>query len=175
MRRSALLMALLLGVVVAGGAPARSQTAADEFCRRMGRNQAIFELMLQATTAEARAEPGAMRCTWSFAGVDDRPALVVTLDSTPLSSELAARQQILMDRLPERNRGKRIEPLQNVGDDGIYRETIEDGMTKELELEAVKGRLHVLMTVRPPAGSGLNHIRARASVFFLAAGLAAQR
>lgn len=134
----------------------------------MGRNQAIFELILQATTAEALPKPGAMRCIWSF-----DQGLEVTLDSTVLPSQTAARQTILMARLPERNRGRTIEPLTGVGDDALYRPTVENGITKLLEFEAVKGRRHVVMTVRPATGAGLNYIRLRASIAFLAAGLAA--
>jgi hypothetical protein len=98
---------------------------------------------------------------------------VVTLDSTLLASPTAARQAILMARLPERNRGRTIEPLTNVGDDAIYRATVEGRITKLLEFEAVKGRRHVVMTVRPATGTDLNYIRVRASIAFLAAGLAA--
>jgi hypothetical protein len=166
------LLPLLLVALLAGHAHAESQAEADDFCRRMGRNQAIFELMLQATTAQALAKPGAMRCTWTFAQVDG-PELDVALDSTLLRSQTAARQTVLLARLPERNRGKTIEPLINVGDDGIYRATVEDGVTRLLELEAVKGRRHVLMTVRPRGGAGVPYFRVRASIAFLAAGLRA--
>ena len=156
-------------MLLAGNARAQE---ADDFCRRMGRNQAIFEMMLQATTAESLPKTGAIRCTWAFAQVN-APELVVTLDSTLLASQTAARQTILMARLPEKNRGRTIEPLTGVGDDAIYRATVEDGTTKLLEFEAVKGRRHVLMTVRPQGGAHVNHIRARASIAFLASGLAA--
>jgi hypothetical protein len=113
--RSGSLAGLLFAVFLAGSVHAESQTEADDFCRRMGRNKAIFEPMLQATTAEALPKPGAMLCTWSF---DE-----VALDSTLLASQTAARQTILM-------------------------------------------------AVRPRAGAGVNHIMARASIAFLAAGLA---
>lgn len=166
------LLSLFLVVFLAGHAHAESQAEADDFCRRMGRNQAIFELMLQATTAQALGKSGTMRCTWTFAQVDG-PELEVTLDGALERSEMAARQTILMARLPEKHRGKTIEPLINVGDDGIYRATIEDGVTKGLELEAVKGRRHVLMTVRHRTGVGMPYFRARQSIAFLAAGLAA--
>lgn len=162
------LAALLLAALLAGNASAQSQTEADEFCRRMGRNQAIFELMLQGATAQALPKPGAMRCTWSF-----DQGLEVALDSTVLRSETAARQTILMARPPEKNRGKTIEPLTGVGDDAIYRATVEDGTTKLLEFEAVKGRRHVAMTVRAATGVDLNYIRLRASIAFLASGLRA--
>ncbi len=163
------LIALLLAVLLAGNAQAQE---ANDFCRRLGRNQAVLEMLLQASTAEALPKSGAIRCTWAFDQVDV-PELTITLDSTLLASPTAARQTILMARLPEKNRGKTIEPLIGVGDDGIYRATIEDGITKVVELEAVKGRRHVLMTVRPQTAAGLNYIRVRSSIAFLAAGLAA--
>ncbi len=124
--------------------------------------------MLQASTAEASPKPGAMHCTWSFSD-----GLEVALDSTVLRSETAARQTILMARLPEKNRGKTIEPLTGVGDDALYRTTVEDGVTRLLELEAVKGRRYVGMTVRSSARGGVTYIRLRASVAFLASGLRA--
>jgi hypothetical protein len=158
------LSALFLAVLVAGSAHAQE---ADDFCHRMGRNQAVFEMMLQSATAEALPKPGAMRCTWSF-----DQGLEVALDSTVLRSETAARQTILMARLPERNRGKTIEPLTGVGDDALYRTTVENGVTRLLEFEAVKGRRHVLMTVRSRAAAGLTYIWLRASIAFLAGGLA---
>ena len=167
MQRTGSLSALFLAVLVAGSAHAQE---ADDFCRRMGRNRAVFEMMLQSATAEALPKPGAIRCIWAFDQIDT-PELVVTLDSALLTSPTMARQAILMARLPEKNRGKRIEPLIGVGDDGIYRATIEDGITRALELEAVKGRPHVLMTVRPRTAVGVNYIRARQSIAFLAVGL----
>ncbi len=86
-------------------------------------------MMLQATTAEVLPKAGAIRCSWAFDEVYG-PALAVTLDATLLASETAARQAILMARLPEKNRGRTIEPLTGVGDDAIYRPTVEDGMTR---------------------------------------------
>ena len=166
MSRLGLPSALLLVVLLAGKASAQTQTEAEEFCRRMGRNQALFELMLQATTSEALPKTGEVRCTWSF-----DQGLEVMLDSTVARSATAARQTILMARLPERNRGKTLESLTNVGDDAIYRATVEGGTTKLLELEAAKGRRHVLMTVRPRSGAGVTYIRVRASIAFLASGL----
>jgi hypothetical protein len=162
------LLPLLLAVLLAGHAHAESQAEADAFCRHFRPNPAMFELMLQASTAAALPKPGTIRCTWSF-----EDGLEVRLDSTVLRSETAARQTILMARLPEKNRGKTIEPLTGVGDDALYRTTVEDGVTRLLELEGVKGRRYVLMTVRPRAGGDVNYIRLRASIAYLTAVLRA--
>jgi hypothetical protein len=157
------LLPFFFALLLAGHAHAESQAEADAFCGRFRPNPAIFELMLQAGTAAALPKPGGVRCTWSF-----EDGLEITLDNTVLRSETAARQTILMARLPERNRGKTIEPLTGVGDDALYRATVEGGVTKLLELEGVKGRRHVLMTVRPGADGGVNYIRLRASIAYLA-------
>jgi hypothetical protein len=151
------------------GVAAQEDLDAGEFCRRAGRNQAIFELALDKATAQAGKDAGAVTCSWSFSG---RSNVTLTLDSRLLSSPLAARQEILMARLPERNRGKALVALR-VGDDAIGRATPGTGAVKLYEIEAVKGVRHFLLTVRPADGGDVNYRIQAFSGDFLAAGIKA--
>jgi hypothetical protein len=152
------------------GVAAQEDLDADEFCRRAGRNQAIFELSMDKATAQAGTVPGSVSCSWTFSG---RSPVAITLESRLLSAPVAARQEILMGRLPERNRGKTLVALK-IGDDALGRATAVDGVTRLYEIEAVKGRRHFRMTVRPlPPDSGLNFRIQAFSGDFLAAGIKA--
>jgi len=143
------------------------------FCRTAGKNQSIYqELLLVKAAAQAGATAGAVACSWTFsrsAGAD----VLVTLDSKVLKSTLVARQTILMARLPENHRGKSVEPLPRMGDDGLSRATKENGALTLFEIEAVKGQRHFLLAVRTRDGSEINYRIADASISFLGIGLAA--
>ena len=107
---------VLTGLVATLATPCLAQESIDPelFCRTAGKNQSIYqELMLVKATAQAGATAGAIACSWAFsrsAGAD----VLVTLDSKLLKSKLAARQTILMARLPENHRGER-RPGQRAG------------------------------------------------------------
>jgi hypothetical protein len=167
-------------LVVAGLASALAiQSLAQEsidpelFCRKVGKNRAIYQDgLLSEATAQAGDTVGAVTCRWTLsrsAGVD----VLITLDSTLLKSPLVARQTILMARLPENRRGKAIEPLPRMGDDGLSRATMENGALKVFEIEAVQGLRHFLLTVRTADGSPINYRISDASISFLGIGLAA--
>ena len=156
-------LALLL---LAPAAAAQEDIDADDFCRRAGRNQAIFELPLDKATAQAGKVPGSVTCGWTFGG---RSPVTLTLDSRLLSSPIAARHEILMARLPERNRGKAVTALR-IGDDALGRATPDPGPVKLYEIEAVRGRRHFLLTVRAvPPDADLNYRVQAFSSDFLAA------
>ena len=144
----------------------------QEFCRRAGRNQAIFEMLPAAATAQPGKEAGAVACSWVFEQMG-HGEIVVRLDSKLLASPLAARQTILLARLPENHRGQTIEPLPRLGDDGLSRVIVEKGVTKRFELEAVKGRRHFLLTLQSRNGAELNYRVTGASIDFLGSGIAA--
>ncbi len=152
--------------------PALAQDHADEFCRRVGRNQAIFEMPLLPGGASAAAgeTSGAYTCVWVFERGNGE-IYNVRLDSKPLASEAAARQAILLARLPENRRGKTVEPLPKLGDDGLSRATVENGAITLFELEAVKSRRHFLLTVRPLPGKDVNYRVSAASINFLGSGI----
>jgi hypothetical protein len=166
-RRAATAALPLLLLATAAGA--QEDLDADEFCRKAGRNQAIFELMLDKATAQAGKVPGSVTCGWTFSG---RTSVTITLESRLLSSPVAARQEILMARLPERNRGKSVVALK-IGDDALGRATPDTGAVKFYEIEAVSGRRHFLLTVRPTDGGDLNYRVQAFSGDFLGAGLKA--
>ena len=166
---------VLAGLAATLATPGFAQESIDPelFCRTAGKNQSIYqELSLADATARAGATPGAVTCHWTFsrsAGAD----VLVTLDSKLLKSVLVARQTILMARLPENHRGKSVEPLPRMGDDGLSRATRENGVLKLFEIEAVRGRRHFLLTVRTRDGSEINYRIPDASISFLGIGLAA--
>lgn len=155
-------------LVLASSARAETELDATEFCRRAAKNQAIFELFPDKAMAEAGSAAGAVTCRWTFTGRSD---VTVTLESKLLASPMAARQTILMARLPENHRGKTVEPLPKMGDDGLSRSTNEQGALRLYEIEAVKGRRHFLMTLRPNDGAPLNYRVTDASVSFLGVGI----
>ena len=80
-----------------------------------------------------------------------------------------------MARLPENRRGKIVEPLPRLGDDGLSRATMENDAVKLFEIEAVQGRRHFLLTVHRRDGSAINYRISNASVDFLGSGIAAVR
>jgi hypothetical protein len=166
---------LLAGLAATPAVQCLAQEAMDPelFCQKAGKNKSIYqELLPVESTAQAGATAGAVTCRWTFsrsAGTD----VLVTLDSKLLPSTLAARQTILMARLPENHPGKTIEPLPRMGDDGLSRATRENGAIKTFEIEAVQGRRHFLLTVRARDGSAISHRIADASISFLGIGLAA--
>ena len=121
-------------------------------------------------TARAGADAGSVICSWTFKPMA-RPEISVTLDSSLMASPLAARQAILMARLPENHRGKTVEPLPKLADDGLSRATVENGVTKLYEIEAVKGRRHFLLTVRPRDGGDVSYRTAGAAINFLGSGI----
>ena len=171
MRAGAGLGLLLVGSSLAAPCVAQEPIDPDLFCRKAGRNQAIYqELSLSTATAQAGAAAGAITCNWVFHH-QDRVDVLVTLDSKLLKSPFEARQAILVARLPENRRGKLVEPLPRMGDDGLSRATMESGQLKLLEIEAVKGQRHFLLTVRTRDGSGINYRIADATVSFLGIGL----
>ncbi len=169
MEHLAAISLLALGLST-GAAMAQDTPDPDEFCRKAGRNQAIFELLPKAATAQSGKAAGDVNCSWAFEG---RVAISVALQSRLMHSPLAARQEILMARLPENRRGKTIEPLPKMGDDGLSRATVVDGKTTQYEIEAVKGRRHFLMTVRPSTEGDLDYRIQAASVSFLGVGISA--
>ncbi len=166
---------VLAGLASALATPCLAQESIDPglFCRTAGKNQGVYqELMLVEATAQAGATAGTVACHWTFSrstGAD----VFVTLDSRLLKSKLAARQTILLARLPENRRGKDIEPLPKMGDDGLSRATKENGALKLFEIEAVKERRHFLLTVRTRDGSEINYRIPAASISFLGIGIAA--
>ncbi len=163
-------MALLLSAFALPVA-AQGELDPSEFCRRAGRNQAIFEMQPAAATAEPGKEAGAVTCHWTFEQFG-HGEIEVGLDSKLLASPLAARQTILMARLPENHHGQTIEPLPKLGDDGLSRTTVENGATTRFELEAVKGRRHFLLTLQPHGGGVLTYRVTGASISFLGSGIA---
>jgi len=169
-RAAAFILALLPAVPCAAQEPIDP----DLFCQKAGKNQAIYERMVAAATAKAGATPDAVTCTWTFNRPDEADVLV-TLDSKLLTSPILARQTILMARLPENRRGKTVEPLPRLGNDGLSRATMENGAVKLLEIEAVQGRRHFLLTVRRRDGSAINYRISSASIDFLGGGIAAVR
>ncbi len=151
---------------------AQERVDAEAFCRKAGRNQAIYELLPESMTATGGAEAGAVTCSWTLSRMEGSDVLV-TLDSRVLKSATAARQAILLARLPENRQDKTVEPLPKMGDDGLSRATMEQGKLTLFEIEAAKGQRHFLLTVRARDGSGLTYRIAGASISFLGAGIAA--
>ena len=170
MSRAAVFILALLAVPCAAQEPIDP----DLFCQKAGKNQAIYERMVAEATAKAGATPDAVTCTWTFTHLDEADVLV-TLDSKLFTSPILARQAILMARLPENHRGKTVEPLPRLGDDGLSRAAMENGAVTLFEIEAVQGRRHYLLTVRRRDGSALNYRISSASIDFLGSGLAAVR
>ncbi len=164
-----LAMAMLLSLPWT--ARAEDAVDAEAFCRKAGRNQAIFEMAMTKATAQAASAAGAVSCSWTFKPID-KPEIVVTLDSKLFAAPVEAWQAILVARLPDNHRGKKIEPIK-IGDDALSRSTPEHGPVKQFEIEAAKGRRHFLLTVRPhdPAGE-LSYRITGASIEFLRAGIA---
>ena len=160
-------------LVALAGTPCLAQEPVDAgaFCRKAGKNQGIYELLLEAAMAQGGADAGAVTCTWTFGRLGVSDALV-TLDSKLLKSATIARQAILLARLPENRLGKIVEPLPKMGDDGLSRATMDQGALTLFEVEAVNGRRYFLLTVRMRDGSAINYRVAGASIDFLGAGIA---
>ena len=174
MIRAAAFSLVLLASVPAAPGLAQERIDPDLFCQKAGKNQAIYERMVAGTTARAGATPDAVACTWTFNHLGEADVLV-TLDSKLLKSPILARQTILMARLPENHRGKTVEPLPRMGDDGLSRATVENGAVKLFEIEAVQGRRHFRLTVRRRDGSAIGYRISSASINFLGSGIAAVR
>jgi hypothetical protein len=162
----------LFAALVGSPCLAQERIDAEAFCRKAGKNQAIYELSPAAAIAEGGAEAGAVTCRWTL-GRTEGADVLVTLDSRVLKSATVARQTILLARLPENRQRKTVEPLPKMGDDGLSRATMEQGKLTLFEIEAVKGRRHFLLTVHARDGSGLTYRIADASISFLGAGIAA--
>jgi hypothetical protein len=168
-RSRLLLIALCL---VGGAARAEVEPDAQTLCLHASKNQGIFEMQPTGAVARDGAEPGAVTCTWTFDGGAYGPGtLVVELVTHLLKSEAAARMAIVTARLPENHRGKTLEALPKMGDGGNMLAVIEDGVTKSLEIEAVMGRRHFLMTVRSTWAHGLPDRVRGSSLNFLGVGI----
>jgi hypothetical protein len=148
-----LLLVAMLSLLAPGfGARADSQAEADQLCAKAGRNHAIFELLLASSKAEASPVAGVVGCSWAFAHASSASGkidLIVKLTTNLLPSEAAAMLAMKVALLPENNRGKTVEALPRMGDGGVYRTTVENGVLREIEIEAVKGRRRFVMTFRP--------------------------
>ena len=165
------LASFAFAALLAGPCVAQEAVDAEAFCRKAGKNWAIYEWFLDRSAARAGAGPGAVACDWTFTK-SEKPDLLVTLDSKLLASPMAARQAILMARLPENHCGKAVEPLPRLGDDGLSRATTQDGALMLFELEAAWGARHYLLSVRMRDGSDVNYRIAAFSPSFLGIGIA---
>lgn len=138
-----------LALAVAAVHPAIAEEPAT-FCARITRSEleGPFERRLAGT--DARLEASGIQCRWTLGdpGVG-QGEIVLRLDTGLLPSVRAARQSILMARLPEERHGRVVEALTGVGDDGVVRRVTADGTMHDLQFEAVKGRRRFVLDVTP--------------------------
>ncbi|MEI6201365.1 MAG: hypothetical protein WCP68_05395 [Enhydrobacter sp.] len=142
--------------LIGGAAQAEVESDAAALCLRAAKNQAIFQMPPMGAVSRGGTEPGAVTCTWTFDGNAYGPGtLIVELATHLMQSEAAARTAIVIARLPENHRGKTLEALPKMGDGGNMLTVVEDRVVKVLEIEAIMGRRHFLMTVRSTGAYGL--------------------
>jgi hypothetical protein len=154
---------------------AASPAGAEPTCERAGRNAPVFEMLAVAASAHDRPG-GGLACSWTFSRVGSAAGevdLTVSLTAEPMASETAARQAVLLARLPENHRGKTVEVLVGFGDSSFHRSTIDNGLRRDLEFEAAKGRRRIVLTVQPRDGQPVDYRLLGQSINFFGVALGA--
>ncbi len=167
-------MVLLSFLLPCGEALADSQEEAERLCAHAGRNGTIFEMLQVAATASGSPVAGVVACTWTFAAAGapaGRIDLTLQLETKLFPNETVARFSMTAALLPENNRGWAVEAQPRLGDGGVVRTAMKDGMLREMMIEAAKGRRHFVLTARAGPGRAGDHRLPGQVVSFIGVGL----